>query len=161
MESGNNEILKKIKKDITVEQIRHCAIMTKKAGIEIFAYFMMGNPYETEETLQDTIELALDIDAEFIIFSKTILIPGSEIFDWAVEEGLINKDYWLDFMQGKETNPAPVINSFILPDNIINEYIHNANSKFYMRPRYLVNRLCNIRSFHQLVKQAKMAKSLL
>lgn len=156
MESGNDEILKTLKKGITVEQIKECAYLTKKSGIEIFAYFMLGNPYETPEQMQETIDLALEVDADFTLFSKTILIVGSELFDWAVKMKIIKKDYWLDYLNGNETNPAPTI-----PNPYTQKYIKKANQKFYMRPAYIYRRLKSIKSFYQFKKQFKMAKGLL
>ena len=43
--------------------------------------------------LKKTLNLALEIDADFTLFSKTILIIGSELFDWGVDNGYIRKDY--------------------------------------------------------------------
>ena len=156
MESGDDEILKILRKDITVEQIRECAKLTKEARIEIFAYFMMGSPFETPETMQRTIDLAMEIDADFTLFSRTILIPGSEMFNWAVIKNYIDKNYWLNFLKGIETNPAPV-----LPIPQADEFIKKANRQFYLRPSYIFNRLRKIKSFNQFYKQVKMGKAFL
>ncbi len=160
-EAGNNKILEILKKGITVEQSRQCAKICKKTGIEIFGYFMMGSPCETEETLQETLDLALEIDPSFAIFSKTILIPGSELFDWGVKHGYIAKDHWEKFIQGKEKNGAPAIDAKQLPEKFIDKYIKLANKKFYMRPKYILRKLLDIRSPYQLWRQAKMAKDFL
>lgn len=159
-ESGDNNILKIVKKGITTEQSRLCAKICKKAGIEIFGYFMMGSPYETEKTIQKTLDLALEIDSSFSLFSKTIMIPGSELFDWGVKEGYIGRDYWEKFIRGEEKNGAPPINTKILPEETIDKYISTANKKIYLRPKYIIRKLLGIRSFHQLYKQIKMAVEL-
>ena len=161
MESGDDEILKVLKKDITVEQIRECARITKEEDIEVFSYFMMGSPYETENTLKKTLDLALEIDADFTLFSKTILIVGSELFDWAVDESYINRDYWIDYLLGKETNSAPSLSTKELPEEVVDRYISLANKKFYLRPRYILKRLMKIKTPNQFIRQARMASAFL
>lgn len=161
MESGDDEILKVLKKGITVSQIRECARLSKEAGIEVFAYFMMGSPCETPQTLKKTLDLALEVDGSFTIFSKTILIVGSELFDWATQNGYINGDYWADFLLGKEVDSAPSLSTKELPADFIDKYISFANRKFYSRPHYLFRRLLNIRNGNQLYRQLRMAKALL
>lgn len=160
MESSDNEILKTVQKDITVEQIEKCAEVSHKSGIEIFAYFMLGLPTETEEQMGKTIDLAIKIDPDFVLFSKTILIPGSEMFDWAVKEKLIRKDYWLRYLQGVEKNPAPGLDMKNLPQVLVDTYVSKGNKKFYVRPSYVIKRLFSIRSPQQFLRQFNMAKSM-
>lgn len=161
MESGNDEILKILKKDITVEKIRECAKNTNKVGIEIFAYFMMGLPHESLQNVEETVNLALEIDPDFVLFSKTILIPGSEIFDWAVQNRIISKEYWISYMKGEALNPAPSISTAALPEATVDRLVSTANKKIYRRPQYLLKRLLKIKSFHQFRKQVEMGKTLL
>lgn len=161
MESGDNEILKILKKGITVEQSLECARMSKEVGIEIFAYFMMGSPYETLETMEKTLQLALKVNADFAVFSKTILIVGSELFTWAAGNGYIDKNYWKDYLLGKETNPALALSTDELPEYVVDEYISLANKKFYLRPQYLMRRISKIRNVSQLYRQLQMARAFL
>lgn len=161
MESGNDKILRILKKGITVEQIRECAQISKEIGIEIFAYFMMGSPYETPETLQDTLDLALEVNAGFTVFSKTILIVGSELFDWAAENKYIDKNYWFDFLKGKVTNSAPALSTPELSEEFVDKYISYANKKFYFRPQYLLSKIKSIKNPKQALRQAKLAISLI
>lgn len=160
MESADNGTLKTIQKDITAEMIRKCAKISHQSGIEIFAYFMLGLPYETEEKMEKTLKLAIEIDPDFVLFSKTILIPGSEMFDWGVKEGLISKDYWLRFLQGEEADPAPGLETKSLTLEVVEAYVSKGNKRFYLRPRYVVRRILSIRSPFQFMRQLNMAKSM-
>ena len=159
-ESGDNRILEVLKKGITCEQSVETARRTKEAGIEVFGYFMMGSPEETPETLKKTLDFALILDPDFAIFSKTILIAGSELFDWGVKSGLIAEDYWERFLQGEENDPAPCISTNELSSSMVDKAIAEANRKFYLRPRYILRRLSLIRSFKQLHSQVSMAKGM-
>ena len=159
-ESGDNRILAILKKGIRVEQSIETARLTKEVGIEVFGYFMMGSPEETPETLQKTLKLALQLDPDFAIFSKTILIAGSELFEWGVEHGFIAADYWERFLRGEEHDPAPCISTRELPGEVVERAIAEANRAFYLRSRYILKRLARIRSFKQLQSHVSMARGM-
>ncbi len=160
-ESGDDTILKILKKGITVTQSLECARMVKESGIEIFGYFMFGCPKETEETIQKTIDLAFAIDPDFAVFSKMILIPGSELFDWAVSEKIICADYWERFIAGENTNTAPALSSEELPEKRVDEIIKETNRRFYLRPKFIMQKLSRIKNISQLIKQVTMARALI
>jgi len=160
-ESGSDRILKLLRKAISVEQSVQCAKLARKAGMEVFGYFMMGCPEETPETVEETIHLALSMDLDFAIFSKAILIPGSEIFDWGVANNHISEDHWQKYLRGEETNGAPAISTESLPEGMVDQYIKKANRAFYSRVKFFVRRLAQIRSIKQAFRQVSMAKALL
>lgn len=72
IESGNPEMLKRIRKGITLEQAREATRVCKEAGIITHASFMVGLPGETKETLQDTARFAKELD---IFFGYHFLAP--------------------------------------------------------------------------------------
>lgn len=160
-EAGDNEVLKTIKKGITVEQSIACAKACKKVGIEIYGYYMIGAPGETKETIEKTINLALKINPSFAIFSKTILIPGTEIFDYAVRTNQIGPNYWHDFLLGKETNGAPSLTKEKLSEPEIDDLVKLADRKFYFRPSFIIRKLLDIKSWDHLMSQTKMGLALI
>jgi radical SAM superfamily enzyme YgiQ (UPF0313 family) len=160
-ESGDDKILRILKKGITVAQSLKCAEMVKESGIEIFGYFLFGCPGETEKTLQETIQLIFRIEPDFAVLSKVILIPGSELFEWAVSQKLIAPDYWERFIKGEITNAAPSLSSQELPEQRIDEIIRETNKRFYLRPQFLMRKLAKIKNITQLIKQTQLAGALL
>lgn len=160
-ESGNDNILKLLRKGITVEQSIKCARISRKVGIEIFGYFMLGCPEETPRTVEETIKFALNLDLDFAIFSKAILIPGSELFEWGVANNQISSDYWQRYLKGEDLKGSPAISTKILPETVVDDYIKKANKEFYLRLSFLKRRILSIRSFSQMSKQIQMGKSLL
>jgi len=160
-ESGDNRILKILKKDITVEQSLKCAELCKKIGIEIVGYFIIGAPQETNESIKNTINLALKINPSFALFSKMILIPGSELFNYAVATKQITSDYWIKFINGQENNGAPTLTGEILAEKIIDDYIKTADRKFNFRLSFILRKLMEVRSFGHLMSQAKIGLALI
>ena len=96
IESGNNEILKQNRKNITIEEALAACEIIKKHGIRLYTFFMVGFPQETERTLRDTMaamKKVKDIGCEYIVYSIFTPYPGTESFELCRENGLIGKDY--------------------------------------------------------------------
>lgn len=81
IESGSDEILKKIHKGITVQSIKDKIRLIKTANIDITAYFMIGFPGETDRNVEATIQLAKDIDIDYYSLSTVAPYYGTEIYD--------------------------------------------------------------------------------
>jgi len=96
-ESGNSEVLKNIKKAITLNQVRSAAKWSKEAGIDCVVNFIIGHPTETYEQALDTIEFAKSLDCNYVNFSNLIPYPGTEAYDWVVKNGhfLIDENTYL------------------------------------------------------------------
>jgi len=79
VESGDDEILKRIGKEITVSQVRRAAGIIRGAGIELYAYFILGHPGETPESLRRTGDLAVELNPDSIALGIMVPYPGTEI----------------------------------------------------------------------------------
>jgi anaerobic magnesium-protoporphyrin IX monomethyl ester cyclase len=93
VESGHNEMLKKIRKTITIEQAYEAARIIKANGIELYTYFMVGFPEETEETLAATMEAMKTIECDFLVYSIFTPYPGTESYGYCREKGQIGDDF--------------------------------------------------------------------
>ncbi len=94
IESGDEGILKIIKKGITLDMARKAIAMVKKAGIGTHASYMLGNPGETLDTVRRTITFAKELDTDYAQFSIATPFPGTEMWKIANEQGLIKiKDF--------------------------------------------------------------------
>jgi len=97
IESATNRILKEIKKGLTVEQTIEKINMVRDAAPKIMlqGFFMIGFPDETEEEIEDTIELARSLPLDIAVFSPLRPTPGTQIYQDLVNSGVIyaNLDY--------------------------------------------------------------------
>lgn len=93
VESGNNSILKAMRKNTTVQELLKACALIERYGIKLQASFMVGFPYETEETLNDTIRVMKKIKCETLIYSIFNPYPGTEIFEFCKDNKLIADDY--------------------------------------------------------------------
>jgi len=87
IESGSEEVLRRAGKGIRLEQVEQALRWAKEAGIRNWGYFIIGLPGETEETIQQTIRLALRLPLDLALFHIAAPYPGSPLFFEVVEKG--------------------------------------------------------------------------
>jgi radical SAM superfamily enzyme YgiQ (UPF0313 family) len=87
-ESGNDRMLKFIRKGTTVAENLEAARICRKYGIKIWANYMMGLPTETEEEVMDTVRLMKEIDPDYYSPAFFTPHPGTDLFDYAVQHNL-------------------------------------------------------------------------
>ncbi|MFC1633247.1 B12-binding domain-containing radical SAM protein [Planctomycetota bacterium] len=90
VESGNEEILRQVGKKETKSQIRNAVAILKDAGLPIIASYVLGLPGDTDETIQQTIDFAFELDTEQSKFMILAAYPGTKVYDMAVERGLVD-----------------------------------------------------------------------
>jgi len=161
VESGDPQILKSLKKGITVDQARHAFASAHKAGLETLAYFMTGLPGETRETLDRTLELAKELDPDYVHFSVLIPFPGTPIYQTGLEKGIIEKDVWKEFACSPSTDFVPPVWEEELSSEEILSALSRMYRSFYRQPRVLLRRLKRVRSFPELMAGAKMGSKIL
>ncbi len=133
IESGNQYILDFAKKRISIDQIEKAVQLTHAAGILSKGYFIFGLPFETEETMEATIQFALRLPLNDMSIFILTPFPGSEMYDIAQQYGIIEKDY-------KKMNLLEVT---YVPFNLTKEkllsYQRRFMRKFYLRPHIIGN----------------------
>ena len=145
VESGSQRILKILRKDIDLERTKQAVRMAKEAGLEVRAAFVFGTPGETEETIEETLQYAMDLDPDIAIFNITTPYPGTQLYAWAEQERtLLTKDWW-EYELGSTIVDLPTINR-----SAIRAMYDKAFRAFYNRPVMYWRRLARIRSLSLL-----------
>ncbi|MFW6132610.1 MAG: B12-binding domain-containing radical SAM protein [Planctomycetota bacterium] len=93
IESGNDEMLRVIGKDITADQALAACRAVRRHRMELVAFFMVGFPDETEATLDDTAAAMSACDADVLVYSIFTPYPGTEAYASCRARGLIGDDY--------------------------------------------------------------------
>jgi radical SAM superfamily enzyme YgiQ (UPF0313 family) len=155
VESGDEDILKLMNKKIELKQVREVFKLTKDAGIETFAYFMIGYAHETEVTIQKTINFALELDPCIVMFTVATPYPQTPLYELARREGLIKNDYWREFTLGMKDQRI----SYFFSDS--ERWIKKAYTSFYFRPEYIMRKIKQIRSLDDFIKCLKGIQGIL
>lgn len=156
VESGSQEMLDKIGKRITLDDVRLTVKIFKKAGIRIYNYFVIGLPWEDEDSVEDTIDFAIELDSDFISFYTATPLPGSKFYEYAKENGLIDSD-----TSFSSAYFYPSVNTHHLSKERVFELHKKAIRRFYLRPSYIFRMLTRIRSFTEFKNYFKAGMGVL
>jgi radical SAM superfamily enzyme YgiQ (UPF0313 family) len=92
-ESGNEQILKNIKKGVTLDEMRRFTKACHEAGVVVHGTFILGLPVETKETIEETIRFAQELDVFSMQVSLAAPYPGTELYEMARQNGwFVQKD---------------------------------------------------------------------
>src|SRR6185295_13032746 len=94
IEAANDRVLTDVDKRYKLDEVRDVVARIKNAGINIIGNYIFGLPEDTAETMQDTLDLALDLNCEFANFYSAMAYPGSPLYDQAVKEGWRLPERW-------------------------------------------------------------------
>ena len=145
VESGSQYMLEKMGKKITLNDVRRTVKVFKKAKIRIYNYFVIGLPWETEETVEETIKFAIELNSDFISFYTATPLPGSRFYDYALEHNLFDKETSFE-----NAYYYPAVNTHNLTRERVFELHKAAVKRFYLRPLYILKMLFRIRSFEEV-----------
>lgn len=79
IETGDEAIMKRMGKGITMQQIKQAYGDARKAGVEIGTFFLIGQPNETPQTIRKTVNLAAEINPQLPMFGLMTPYPGTEV----------------------------------------------------------------------------------
>ena len=125
-ESGNQQILINIKKGLRTEVARQFTKDCHELGIVIHGTFILGLPGETEETIEETIRYAKEIDPHTIQVSLAAPYPGTFLYKQATENG------WFDNTNALLTEGGTQIAQLSYP-HLSSERIFDKVEEFYKR----------------------------
>ena len=159
IESGNQEILNKIPKVITLEQIRQAVKMTKDAGITVCGFMLLGLLGDTKETMQQTIDFAKELDLDLAVFGMLTPYPGSRVWDEIKKNGELLIKNWDDFHH--TTARMTFRHPDVAPPEVVEEMYKKAHKEFYMRPKYIFKRALAINNVQDIKFMLRGLRSLL
>jgi radical SAM superfamily enzyme YgiQ (UPF0313 family) len=97
VEAGNQKMLDSLKKNISIEQIRRVFLWCNELDIRTGTCLMIGQPYDTHETILDTIKFASELQSygAKVLFSVTTPYPGTYLYNQADKFGIeiVERDF--------------------------------------------------------------------
>ena len=80
IESGNDGVLRDIRKNITREEIRKTVEDIRAAGLQSYGFFIVGHRLETPATVAETYRFATELNTDFAVFFVLVPFPGTEVY---------------------------------------------------------------------------------
>lgn len=119
---GTAEILKTVKK-------------IQDTGINVIGNYIFGLPDDTIQSMQETLDLAIEANCEFANFYSAMAYPGSKLYTMAVENKWELPDSWIGYSQHSyETKP---MRTEVLPASEVLRFRDTAFTKYFSNPSYL------------------------
>jgi len=146
IESGNEEILKKMKKNIDLNKVRIAVNLCNKVGIETKGLFMLGNLGENKKTMQDTINFARSLNLNTATFNITTPYPHTDYWNIIKQEGEIFPKNFRDYIAyGKVIFKHGEVN-----EEILLRMQKKAYRSFYMRPIIFFRAIKKVNNLKQI-----------
>ena len=147
LESVNNETLKRLNKNIRVDQIKETFVMAKRAGLEPHVTTMVGYPWESKKDALETLAFTGDLFKKGLVDSlqATIVVPypGTPLFQTARKNGWLLTEDWDDFDMGRSVWQSPISQADV----------QKQAQRLYrvaLSPKFLMRKTLSIRSLEDL-----------
>lgn len=134
-ESGSKRVIEEARKGYKMEVVQKIVDMTYSLGMYICANFIFGLPEDDFDSMNETLKLMLDINAEWANIYCAMAYPGSELYQSALAKQWPLPDSWAGFSQyAYETLPLPT--KYLKPGEVVS-FRDYAFHTYYESPRYL------------------------
>jgi radical SAM superfamily enzyme YgiQ (UPF0313 family) len=131
IESANPNVRDGASKKMRVKDIETVIRQIQNADIRVIGNYIFGLPDDTEDTLKETLEMAIELNCEFANFYCAMAYPGSELYTMALEEHWALPKEWKDYSQhGYAILPLPTKHMSAkeiirFRDNAFHQYFEN------------------------------------
>ncbi len=132
VENGDPDMLRNvIRKGQTLDQVREAFANAKAAGLQTMGFFIYGMPGDTEETMEKTTQLALELDPKLANFLLAAPFPGTTMYDVIMEGGEVFADNWTDFAIHEQKSRFTMHDGQYDPDLVLKKW-RDAYRRFYL-----------------------------
>ncbi|MEK7686673.1 MAG: hopanoid biosynthesis associated radical SAM protein HpnJ [Verrucomicrobiota bacterium] len=133
-ESGNDDILTRIKKGVTMDEMRRFTKSCHQAGVVIHGTFILGLPVETKETIENSIRFAQELDVFSLQVSLAAPYPGTELYEMARQNGWFVKKDKTDLVEDDGFQQSALEYPGLSKDEIF-ESVERFYHRYYLRPK--------------------------
>ena len=151
IESGRQDILDRVNKGYSLQEVKDVIAACSDLGIRTLGFFLIGAPGDTRTTVQETVAFAKKLNLDYVQFSKCLAKPLTPL--WKEMVAKERKDYWQDWVLGKEVDrelPRPWTE---LTNGEIDRLARWAYVSYYARPVFLWKHLLKIGSLLELKRK--------
>lgn len=138
VESGDQHILDLAKKGIKLEQATQAVQWIREAGIRSLAYFILGLPGETKDSLERTIQFARTLDPDYAQFFTATPFPGTTFHQMLREQGWAPDPQFEGYFNNSHEGLVDLAG---VHRDDISRALKRAHRVFYFRPKKILPEL--------------------
>jgi len=147
IESGSQTSLDRMKKKADLRDAQNAVSLCRKYGIKVYMLFLIGLPWETEESIRETIAFAKTLDGDFLDINIAYPIPGTGLYELSKKEGLFTEARLHGFDYAR-----PLTKTAYLSTRDLVRLRRAGLASFYLRPRYGMRIFSSVKSFGELLR---------
>jgi radical SAM superfamily enzyme YgiQ (UPF0313 family) len=150
IESGDQNILNKMRKGTTLQQAIDAVELCRKFDIKTYLFWVLGLPWETEESIKNTMRFAKKIKGDFAEFHIAYPFPGTDFYYFGLKNNLFSRQdlYKGDVKEG-------IVRSFTLSRKKLRYYQRKLTRNYYLSLWRVFMLLKGVRSPKVLVNYIK------
>jgi radical SAM superfamily enzyme YgiQ (UPF0313 family) len=138
VESGNQKVLEQVGKGLKLSTVLNAVKLAKKYKLIIDGFFILGHPFDTKKTMEETIMFAKSADFDHAYFFTAIPFPGTKLYEIVKSQG----KFLYDFSHGSnyhivEGLPAFEMKNLYAKD--VEENYYKSYVNFYLRPKKVLS----------------------
>ncbi|MCK5014797.1 MAG: cobalamin-dependent protein [Candidatus Omnitrophica bacterium] len=162
VETSSDEGMKMLQKGVTIDQVKNVFRWTKEANMITSAYFMIGCPHEkTKHDVERVIDFAIELDPDYAMFNILTLYSGTELYQKAVQEGIVKKDCWHQFVSSPSRDfQMPFWEEGLSRDELL-ALLRKAYRRFYLRPKVIRRSIKNAGGFKKIIRNSRLGIKIL
>jgi len=153
-ESGSQEILDRLGKSIQRANYLKFMDDARRAGLLIHGCFMYGNDGETRDTMEQTLQLAMELNPDSAQFYPIMVYPGTRAYDAYKAAGYITARRYSDWLTADGQHNCVVSLPGISSEALV-AFSDESRRRFYLRPRYVAAKL------YQAIRHPAEAKRII
>ena len=135
IEAGSERVRADVDKQFDQEQVFEVVDQVRAAGINVIGNYIFGLPEDDADTMQATLDLALELNCEFANFYSAMAYPGSPLYDLAVRQGVPLPAAWTGYSQhSRDCLPLPT--HYVTARDVL-RFRDEAFRCYYTNPHYL------------------------
>ncbi|MCL2050384.1 MAG: B12-binding domain-containing radical SAM protein [Lachnospiraceae bacterium] len=151
IESGSETIQKLIKKNLSKSTVENAIKLCRNHKIVTLLHFMIGFPWDNENTIKDTIRFANKLKGNIVEFYMTTPMPGTELYEIFKNDDRLKLSLDDKVMNQNKTESG----TLYLTANQLTKLRKKALRSVYLNPFFYANSLKYITSFSQLINCAR------
>ncbi len=135
IESASERVRKDVDKGFRQDAIFQTVEKVRAAGINVIANFIFGLPEDNVETMQETLDMALELNCEFANFYCAMAYPGSQLYNLAMKESWPLPQRWSGYSQ-HSVDSLPLATKYLSASEVL-RFRDHAFQVYFSSSRYI------------------------